>query len=128
MSATVNRIVAKPKPNYESTAWKFMRYSGFLLIPLVWGHVLLQDIIVGVHKIDLDYVALRWASVGWRTYDTLLLAFAFAHGVNGIRQVLNDFVHKPAKLKLVNVGLFVFWLAITAIGGIALIGGVRPIP
>ena len=45
------------------TAWKWMRYSGFLLIPLVWGHVLLQDIIVGVHKIDLDYVALRWASV-----------------------------------------------------------------
>ncbi len=101
-----------------------MRYSGILLIPLVWGHVLLQDIIVGVHKIDLDYVALRWASVGWRIYDTLLLAFAFAHGANGLRQVLNDFIHSDQGRKLVNWGLFLFWLIITAIGGIALIGGV----
>jgi succinate dehydrogenase / fumarate reductase membrane anchor subunit len=105
-----------------------MRYSGFLLIPLVWGHVLLQDIIVGVHKIDLDYVALRWASIGWRAYDTALLAFAFAHGVNGIRQVLNDFVHSPQKRRLVNTGLFVFWAVITGIGAITLIGGVRSVP
>lgn len=128
MSATTVRSITKPKQNYESAAWKWMRYSGFLLIPLVWGHVLLQDIIVGVHKIDLDYVALRWASVGWRIYDTLLLGFAFAHGTNGIRQVLNDFIHKPEKRRLLNWGLFIFWITITAIGGIALIGGVRPIP
>lgn len=128
MSATTVRSITKPKQNYESAAWKWMRYSGFLLIPLVWGHVLLQDIIVGVHKIDLDYVALRWASVGWRIYDTLLLGFAFAHGTNGIRQVLNDFIHKPEKRRLLNWGLFFFWITITAIGGIALIGGVRPIP
>lgn len=123
MTETV-RTVQKPKPNFESRAWMFMRYSGILLIPLVWGHVLLQDIIVGVHKIDLDYVALRWASVGWRIYDTLLLAFAFAHGANGLRQVLNDFIHSDQGRKLVNWGLFLFWLIITAIGGIALIGGV----
>jgi succinate dehydrogenase / fumarate reductase membrane anchor subunit len=130
MSAATERIVTKPKPkpNYETTAWKWMRYSGFLLIPLVWGHVLLQDIIVGVHKIDLDYVALRWASIGWRAYDTALLAFAFAHGVNGIRQVLNDFVHSPQKRRLVNTGLFVFWAVITGIGAITLIGGVRSVP
>ena len=37
-----------------------MRYSAFLLIPLAWGHLILQDVIVGVHSIDLDYVAMRW--------------------------------------------------------------------
>ncbi len=25
-----------------------MRYSGLLLIPLAWGHVLIQDVLVGV--------------------------------------------------------------------------------
>ncbi len=128
MNASTVRTVQKPKPNYETTAWKWMRYSGFLLIPLVWGHVLLQDIIVGVHKIDLDYVALRWASIGWRTYDTLLLGFAFAHGVNGIRQVLQDFVHSPVLRKWLNWGLLAFWIVIVTIGGIALIGGVRSNP
>lgn len=118
------RTVEKPKPNFETRAWMFMRYSGILLIPLVWGHVLLQDIIVGVHRIDLDYVALRWANIGWRIYDTLLLAFAFAHGVNGLRQVFYDFVHTPKGRKLLNWGLILFWIVVTAIGGIALIGGV----
>lgn len=128
MHTTTVRTIQKPKANYESTAWKWMRYSGFLLIPLVWGHVLLQDILIGVHKINLDYVALRWASVGWRIYDTLLLGFAFAHGMNGIRQVLEDYILSPQRRKLLNSGLFVFWLIIVTIGGIALIGGVRSIP
>ena len=39
MSASTVRTITKPKANYETTAWKWMRYSGFLLIPLVWGHV-----------------------------------------------------------------------------------------
>lgn len=123
MNETI-RTVQKPKASFETTAWQFMRYSGFLLIPLVWGHVLLQDIIVGVHRIDLDYVAMRWASIGWRIYDTLLLGFAFAHGANGIRQVMNDFIHSPRGRKTLNWALILFWLIITAIGGIALIGGV----
>ena len=44
----------------ESIAWKWMRYSGLLLIPLAWGHVLIQDFLLGVHSIDLNYVGLRW--------------------------------------------------------------------
>lgn len=126
MNSTI-RVVDKPKPNYEATAWKWMRYSGFLLIPLVWGHLLIQDIIVGVHAIDLDYVAMRWANTGWRIYDALLLGFAFAHGSNGIRQVLNDFIHSSRGRNIMSWALFVFWLTITAIGAIALVGGVRPI-
>lgn len=104
-----------------------MRYSAVLLIPLVFGHLILQDVIVGVHRIDLDYVALRWASLGWRIYDALLLAFAFAHGVNGIRQVLNDYILSDKGRKIMQTTLLLFYLLITAIGAIALIGGVRPI-
>jgi succinate dehydrogenase / fumarate reductase membrane anchor subunit len=126
MSTTI-RVVEKPKPNYESIAWKWMRYSGFLLIPLVWGHLLLQDIIVGVHAIDLDYVAMRWANIGWRIYDAFLLGFAFAHGINGVRQVFSDYIHSSRGRIIMNWGLLIFWLTITAIGAIALVGGVRPI-
>ena len=116
--------VAVPE-GFESLAWKWMRYSGLLLIPLAWGHVLIQDVLVGVHRIDLDYVALRWASLGWRVYDFLLLAFAFAHGVNGLRQVLNDYIRQDSTRKKVNWGLFVLWLSLSIIGAMAIIGGVR---
>ncbi len=111
--------------NYESVAWRWMRYSGLLLIPLAWGHILIQDILVGVHNIDLDYVAKRWATVGWRVYDFLLLAFAFAHGVNGLRQVLRDYIQGDRAMRIVSWWLFVFWLALSTIGAIAIIGGVR---
>ena len=111
--------------NYEVLAWKWMRYSGLLLLPLAWGHVLIQDVLVGVHQIDLDYVALRWATLWWRIYDFLLLAFAFAHGVNGLRQVLNDFIKNPKTIRLVSWLLLVFWLILSLIGATTIIGGVQ---
>ena len=110
---------------FESIAWKWMRYSGLLLIPLAWGHVLIQDVLVGVHSIDLDYVALRWASLGWRVYDFLLLAFAFAHGVNGLRQVLNDYIRQDSTRRTVTWLLFGVWLILSLIGAMAIVGGVR---
>lgn len=111
--------------NFESVAWKWMRYSAVLLIPLVWIHVVLQDVLVGVHQINLDYVALRWANLGWRVYDVLLLGFAFAHGMNGLRQVLNDYFHTDGARRAFSWLLLIAWAVITGIGGAAIIGGVR---
>ncbi len=111
--------------SYESTAWKWMRYSGFLLIPLAWIHILLQDAVIGVHNINVSYVAARWADIGWRAYDAALLAFAFAHGVNGFRQVAFDYVHTDRARKILSWVLLVGWLVISAIGAFALVAGVK---
>jgi len=111
--------------NYDHVAWKWMRYSALLLIPLVWIHVLLQDVIVGVHAMDLNYVAQRWANIGWRVYDVLLLGFAMAHGINGLRQVANDFIKGERARNITAWLLLGLWLVVTAIGAVALIGGVR---
>jgi succinate dehydrogenase / fumarate reductase membrane anchor subunit len=98
-----------------------MRYSGLLLIPLAWIHVLLQDVIVGVHAIDINYVLLRWANIGWQVYDILLLAFAFAHGMNGLRQVSNDFIHTQRGQRITAWIIFLLWLAISTVGAVAII-------
>ena len=110
--------------NREVIAWKWMRYSGLLLIPLAWGHVLIQDVLVGVDRIDLNYVSVRWAYLGWRIYDLFLLVSALAHGINGLRQVILDFASKK-KIRLMNQAAFVFWLVIVLLGIAALVGGVR---
>jgi succinate dehydrogenase / fumarate reductase membrane anchor subunit len=123
-TASTPRTVPRPR-NFETTAWLFMRYSGLLLIPLVWVHVLIQDVLVGVHAIDLDYVALRWATLGWRVYDIALLAFAFAHGMNGLRNVLNDYVRGNRTRRALDWLLLLGWLVISAIGAVAIVGGVR---
>jgi len=120
---TVRKV--KIRRNYDHVAWKWMRYSALLLIPLVWIHVLLQDVIVGVHAMDLNYVAQRWANIGWRVYDVLLLGFAMAHGINGLRQVANDFIKGERARNITAWLLLGLWLVVTAIGAVALIGGVR---
>ncbi len=118
------RRQVRVRQGYDITAWKWMRYSGILLIPLAWLHVAIQDVLVGVHAIDLDYVAMRWASIGWRAFDFALLAFAFAHGMNGLRQVLNDYIRGEGARRTISWVLLIAWLVISLIGGIAIIGGV----
>jgi succinate dehydrogenase / fumarate reductase membrane anchor subunit len=121
---TTSRVAAPLPRSLDGRLWLLMRYSGIALIPLAWIHVLLQDVLVGVHRIDLDYVGLRWATLGWRVYDMALLAFAFAHGMNGLRQVLEDYIPRDRPRRLVRWGLFAAWLVITAIGAAAIVGGV----
>ncbi|MBI1854713.1 MAG: succinate dehydrogenase [Chloroflexi bacterium] len=120
----MTRLIAFPK-NFEITAWKWMRYSGLLLIPLAWGHVLIQDVLVGVDRIDLNYVSMRWAYLGWRAYDLFLLVFALAHGINGLRQVVLDFFSTRKNIRWLNQTLLALWLVLVLAGIAALVGGVR---
>lgn len=113
------------RPNFETGMWLFMRGSGILLVPLVWIHVLINDVLVGVHAIDLDYVAMRWATWGWRVYDIALLAFSFAHGLNGLRAVLMDYVHTSWARRALPYLLLGAWLLWSAIGAVAIVGAVR---
>ena len=116
----------QPQRDLEGWAWLFMRWSGSLLIPLAWGHVLLKDALVGVHAIDLGYVAMQWASLGWRIYDAALLLFAFLHGMNGLRGILNEYLRASRWRRLAN-GLWLVGLLVwTVVGAVAVIGGVRP--
>ena len=122
MFTTKRRVTIKP--NLETTAWKYMRLSAILLVPLVWIHTILNTLVTGAESINLDYVAMRWAEVGWRIYDILLLAFAFSHGVHGLRQILFDFAESSATRRVLNVLLLFFWLALAIVGATAIIGGV----
>lgn len=115
------RKAAVPR-TLDTWFWMFMRWSGVLLIPLAWGHVFLQDVIVGVHRIELDYVAWRWGFIGWQIYDVALLGFAFAHGMNGLRNVLTDYVHSKQAQNVLSYGLLGIWAVVSLIGGIAIFG------
>jgi len=97
---TIRQI--KPRNSFERYAFLFMRLSGIALLLLAVGHMLLQHIIRDVHSLTLTTVQEVWRSWGWRVYDLLLLGFALTHGFNGLRQVLEDYVHHPGKIKVVK--------------------------
>ena len=81
--------------NFEMYAWIFMRLSGLLLVFLVLGHLfimlLLDD---GVKRINFGFVAGRWASPFWRTWDLMQLWLAQLHGTNGLRTIINDYAER----------------------------------
>jgi len=117
-----NTIHVKRKP--EVSAWKYMRLSGILLVPMVWFHTIFNTLIIGAGNINLDLVLMRWATWGWRIYDVLLLAFAFSHGVNGLRQVLLDFTKSSMLRKLLNIAMILFWALLSTIGALGIIGSI----
>ena len=86
---------ARPKPSdgLELRAWIFMRISGVVLLVLALGHLVIMHLINSVYDIDYAFVADRYAGWGWRIYDMVLLVLAMVHGVNGLRVILDDYLH-----------------------------------
>src|SRR6202012_956837 len=84
-------------PNFEKYAWLFMRFSGIVLVFLALGHLFVmlmwED---GVYRIDFNYVAQRWHSPFWQTWDLLLLWLAQLHGGNGLRTIIDDYSRKDS--------------------------------
>ncbi len=99
----------KPQSNLERWAFLFMRLSGIMLLLLAVGHMLLQHVFRDVHNLTLQVVQDIWRSWGWRAYDLLLLGFAVIHGFNGLRQVLEDYIHKPSTVNIIK------WILVAAI-------------
>src|SRR5436190_22681471 len=112
-------------PNYYFVAWRWMIYSSIILFLLVCVHVLIQDILVGPHLITLEYVVKRWSMIGWQIYDILLLSFAFAHGMNGLRQIMVDHIHGRRARIMFGWLIFLAWVVITFIGGFAIVGAAQ---
>lgn len=108
----------QPRGNFERYAFLFMRLSGVLLLLLAVGHMLLQHVFRDVHDLTLQTVQEIWRSWGWRAYDLLLLVFAITHGFNGVRQILEDYIHKPNTVKIINrllliaIILTIIWSAV----------------
>ena len=81
--------------NFEMYAWIFMRVSGLALVVLVLGHLLIMNVLDGgVQRINFSFVAGRWSSPFWRTWDLMQLWLAQLHGTNGLRVIINDYAER----------------------------------
>lgn len=101
-----------PSGGFELFMWFFMRVSGVLLVVLALGHLVIMHIINSVENVDYAFVAARYATPFWRTYDFLMLSLAVVHGFNGARTCVQDYIRKPGwrifSLATVYVLTFVF--------------------
>ena len=72
---------ARPESGVELYAWLFMRVSGLALLFLALGHLLIMHVIHNVETIDYQFVAHRFMTPFWRTYDLVMLWLALLHGL-----------------------------------------------
>ena len=112
------RSPARPRPasNFELYSWFFMRISAVALFVLATFHLIYMHLIVGLDAIDFQVIAQRWESPGWRLYDLFLLAFGWIHGTNGVRVVLDDYIHSQGWKVLAKSLLYVLAFIIIVLG------------
>jgi len=106
--ATIEEVYKKHRPkafraerrpsSFEIWSWFFMRISGIILLFLVLIHFFIMHVMEeGVERVDFEFVAARWNSVGWKAFDWVLLFLALLHGANGLRIIIEDYVRSPGK-------------------------------
>lgn len=94
----------RPTGGFELWAWLFMRISGLVLLFLAVGHVVIMHVLdEGIDRVDFGFVATRWGSPLWRTWDWALLTLALIHGINGLRVIVQDYVRRAGVRFAVNV-------------------------
>ena len=85
----------KNRTNLELNIWLFQRISGLVLVVLVLGHLLIMNVLDGgVQRINFGFVAGRWSSPFWQTWDLAQLWLAQLHGAVGLRTIINDYAQR----------------------------------
>ena len=111
------RRVSKGRGNFELWSWVFMRGSGVLLLVLVFGHLFVNLMLgEGIHGIDFAFVAGKWSSPFWQTWDLAMLWLAEIHGVNGVRTIINDYTEKDSTRLILKTLLAVSAILVLVLG------------
>lgn len=138
------------KSNIERFWWSFMRVSGVLIVPLVFGHLAMVHVLQGVFDLTaaqstvvgvggvvnntgtaVEFIGERWGYlVGgiaiWKVYDIALLALVVTHGLNGLRYVLTDYTMSSPLLRRASVYFCLIGaVVLLTLGAGALLGSIE---
>ena len=124
-----SRKVPHPGWNLEYMMWIFTRISGlaFFLLAIIG---MLGALYMGArlhmnvgtlmrwtffpnpnHVLDSNIPNLDpWANALWQIFQISILFFGGTHGLNGLRVVLEDYVHRPGLQLLLRFSIFLLWI------------------
>lgn len=120
-SANRPKLERRPRQNFETWSWYFMRISGLILIFMALVHFAITHIIYDVTETSADFVAARWDNPLWRAYDWTLLALGLTHGLNGLRWIIDDYVRSPRSRATVKAVLYTITGVLFAYGTLTIV-------
>ena len=116
-------VIAPPRTraakggNFELNSWLFMRGSGLILVVLVIGHLFVNLMVgKGIERIDFAFVAGKWSSPFWQTWDLAMLWLAELHVLNGLRTIINDYTTKETSRFVLKTLLYFSALIVLVLG------------
>jgi succinate dehydrogenase / fumarate reductase membrane anchor subunit len=115
---------------FEYGMWLFTRVSGLVMILLAAVNLAMAFIMRGRVLLDLPAmmrwmffpnpnhvinsnipdVTVGWSNAFWQIFSTIIVCLAAAHGLNGIRMVLEDFIEKQQLVYILRGLLLVLWI------------------
>lgn len=125
------RVVPQRGINLDYIMWLFMRISGLFLLLLSVVGVVGAALMGARNQVDLPTL-LRWAyfpnpnhvinseipdvdlwaTAYWQVMQILVVFFGVTHGMNGLRNVLEDYVENSFFQIVLRGFLFLLWLGI----------------
>lgn len=106
--------------NSEVNWWIFMRVSGLALIILLFGHLIMTNILINAGDVDFEFVAQRLSLPWLKVYDSFLLGLALLHGTNGIRYSIEDYTRSPESRTVWKIVLYAVMILVLIFGVMAL--------
>jgi len=117
------RSFAQPRRsgNLERIAWLFTRISAVVLLVMAVFHLLYMHIAMGMDAVSFQLIAWRWQFPGWRLFDLFLLVFGWLHGANGMRIVIDDYVHSPVGKTVAHTLLLTVTMTLIVLGAFVVV-------
>jgi succinate dehydrogenase / fumarate reductase membrane anchor subunit len=122
------RTSAQPRRtgSFERNSWLFTRVSAVVLLGMALFHLVYMHIAMGVDTISFQLIAYRWQFLGWRLFDLGLLIFGWLHGANGMRIVIDDYVHSRAARLVAQTALFAVTATVIVLGAFVVLAFKAP--
>ena len=127
MAVSTRPRTAAAARQQASTAWQlwswwFMRISGLILVFLVLGHFTIVHLLGdGIDRVNFAFVAGRWASPLWQTWDWTMLFLGLLHGANGLKNIIEEYVRRPGARAAIKSTLYVLTFVFLLLGTLVIL-------
>ena len=111
---------ARPGGGIELAVWYLMRLTGLGLFVLALSHFIILHVLYDPACQRATFISQRWADLGVRTADWLMLAFVCFHAFMGMRTIVQDYTHGGVRVVL-TMGLYLTAIVLFVMGSIALL-------
>ncbi len=98
-----------------------MRLSGLALVFLALVHFAITHVVNDVVETDYRFVADRWENPLWRLFDWVLLTLSLAHGANGLRWIVDDYVRRPRRQAFTRAAVYIVSAVLFLVGTLTIL-------